>query len=144
MLVIAPLSRASAEGRTRSHRDRLFDRLIQPAQFAAIRKVKLWSFPLGRRGFARRARAWDAFKASQSRSSCRCSGLAAQSARPRVYVVVRQRGEDVLRPVSAGASDDETIERLPCLAARGRLFFANANWVGDRIRKLVADTNPAL
>ena len=37
-------------------------------------------------------------------------GLASQSAYPRVYVIGRKRGEDVLRPLSPEHGDDETFE----------------------------------
>ena len=65
-------------------------------------------------------------------------GLASQSARPRVYVIGRKRGEDVLRPLSPEHGDDETFEGLLILRPEGRLFFVNAQVVGQQIQDLVA------
>jgi MFS superfamily sulfate permease-like transporter len=69
-------------------------------------------------------------------------GLSSQVTRPRIDVIGRKRGEDLLRPLSAEHPDDETFEGLLILRPEGRLFFANAQQVGDRIRELVAVTKP--
>jgi SulP family sulfate permease len=69
-------------------------------------------------------------------------GLASQSAYPRVYVIGRKRGEDVLRPLSPEHSDDETFEGLLILRPEGRLFFVNAEEVGRQIQALVAKYQP--
>jgi anti-anti-sigma factor len=69
-------------------------------------------------------------------------GLASQAANPRVHVVGRKRGEDVLRPLSAEHPDDETFEGLLILRPEGRLFFVNAQQVGDRIRALANEQKP--
>jgi high affinity sulfate transporter 1 len=69
-------------------------------------------------------------------------GLASQSAYPRVYVIGRKRGEDVLRPLSPEHSDDETFEGLLILRPEGRLFFVNAQAVGQQIQSLVAKYQP--
>jgi len=59
-------------------------------------------------------------------------GLASQSAYPRVYVIGRKRGEDVLRPLSPEHSDDETFEGLLILRPEGRLFFVTRRRWGSR------------
>jgi len=69
-------------------------------------------------------------------------GLASQAAHPRVYVIGRKRGADVLRPVSPDHPDDETFEGLLILRPEGRLFFVNAQNVADQIRELVARYEP--
>ena len=69
-------------------------------------------------------------------------GLASQSANPRVYVIGRKRGEDVLRPLSPEHGDDETFEGLLILRPEGRLFFVNAEGVGQQIQALVAKYQP--
>ena len=69
-------------------------------------------------------------------------GLASQSAYPRVSVIGRKRGEDVLRPLSPEHADDETFEGLLILRPEGRLFFVNAQAVGQHIRSLVAKYQP--
>lgn len=69
-------------------------------------------------------------------------GLALQTAHPRVSIIARKRGADVLRPLSPEHPDDETFEGLLILRPEGRLYFANAQNVADRIRALVADRAP--
>jgi anti-anti-sigma factor len=48
----------------------------------------------------------------------------------------------VLRPVSPEHPDDETFPGLLILRPEGRLFFANAQLVSDRVRELVAEHKP--
>ncbi|CAN7302627.1 SulP family inorganic anion transporter [Mesorhizobium sp. LjNodule214] len=69
-------------------------------------------------------------------------GLASQSANPNVYVIGRKRGTDIIRPLSPEHPDDETVEGLLILRPEGRLFFANAQRVADRIQALVVEHKP--
>ena len=69
-------------------------------------------------------------------------GLGSQVANPPVYVIGRKRGADVLRPVAADHPDDETFEGLLIVRPEGRLFFANAQNVADRIHALVDEHKP--
>jgi high affinity sulfate transporter 1 len=67
--------------------------------------------------------------------------LAMQAATPHLYVVGRKRGTDVFRPLT-GENDDETFPGLLMLRPEGRVFFLNAERLGDRIRELVDETQP--
>ena len=69
-------------------------------------------------------------------------GLASQAASPRVSVIGRKRGADVLRPLSPEHPDDETFEGLLIVRPEGRLFFANAQNVAERIGALIAEHQP--
>lgn len=69
-------------------------------------------------------------------------GLASQTAHPRVSVIVRKRGADVLRPMSPEHPDDEAIEGLLIVRPEGRLFFVNAQYVAERIQQLVEQYQP--
>ncbi len=69
-------------------------------------------------------------------------GLASQTAHPRVSVIGRKRGADVLRPLSPEHPDDETFEGLLILRPEGRLYFGNAQDVGDQINALVTKHAP--
>jgi MFS superfamily sulfate permease-like transporter len=69
-------------------------------------------------------------------------GLGGQTAHPRVSVIGKKRGVDVLRPLSSDHPDDETIEGLLILRPEGRLFFLNAENVLDRIVALEATYRP--
>lgn len=69
-------------------------------------------------------------------------GLAAQATNPQVHVIGRKRGEDVLRPQNARHPEDETFAGLLILRPEGRLFFANAQMVEERINAEVARHAP--
>ena len=51
-------------------------------------------------------------------------------------------GENDLRPLLPGHPDDETFSGLLIVRPEGRLFFANAQHVSDRIRTLVTQRKP--
>jgi len=69
-------------------------------------------------------------------------GLASQTAHPRVSVIGRKRGADVLRPLSSEHPDDETFDGLLIVRPEGRLFFVNVQYVKERIETLVAQHKP--
>ncbi|MEQ1800888.1 MAG: SulP family inorganic anion transporter [Gammaproteobacteria bacterium] len=69
--------------------------------------------------------------------------LAQQVSNPPVYVLGRKRGTNAFRPLSPEhEQDDETFPGLLMLRLTGRLFFANAERVSDRIRPLIEDSKP--
>jgi anti-anti-sigma factor len=115
--------------------------LIQPADFLAIRKVRSMEYrwalvaALGVLTFGTLQGIVVAIVMS-------LIGLAHQTARPRVYVIGRKRGADVLRPVSPEYPDDETFEGLLIVRPEGRLFFVNAPYVAEQINALVAQYTP--
>jgi len=59
-----------------------------------------------------------------------------------VDVIVRKRGADVLRPLSAEHPDDETFEGLLIVRPEGRLFFANVQNVADQVMALTLEHRP--
>jgi SulP family sulfate permease len=68
--------------------------------------------------------------------------LANQMADPPVHVLGRKPGTNVFRPRSAEHPEDETFPGLLLLRPEGRLFFANAERVGEKIRPLIAEAKP--
>lgn len=68
--------------------------------------------------------------------------LAYQASDPPVYVLGRKPGTNVFRPLSAEHSDDETFAGLLLLRLDGRLFFANAEHIGQKIEPLVEAAKP--
>ena len=68
--------------------------------------------------------------------------LGYQVANPRVYVLGRERGTTKFRPRSAEHPDDEFEPGLLLVRLEGRLFFLNAERIGDRIRELIAEAKP--
>jgi sulfate permease, SulP family len=115
--------------------------LIQPAEFRAILSVRSMEFRwavfacVGVLAFGTLKGIVVAIIASMI-------GLASQTANPRVSVIGRKRGADVLRPLSPEHPDDETFEGLLLVRPEGRLFFLNAQAVADRISALVAQYKP--
>jgi len=115
--------------------------LIQPAEFRAIRGVRTMEFR------------WavvacigvlllGTLKGIVVAIIVSMIGLASQTAHPRVSVIVRKRGADVLRPLSPEHPDDETFEGLLILRPEGRLFFVNAQDVTDQIHALIEQHQP--
>ena len=68
--------------------------------------------------------------------------LSYQAARPRLFVLGRKRGTDVFRPRSDEHPDDETFPGLLLARPEGRLFFANAQHVGEQLWPLLDDAQP--
>jgi high affinity sulfate transporter 1 len=115
--------------------------LIQPAEFRAIRSVRTMEFRwaliacIGVLVFGTLKGIVVAIVVSMI-------GLASQVANPRVSVIGRKRGADVLRPLSPEHPDDETFEGLLIVRPEGRLFFVNAQNVGEQINVLVQQYQP--
>jgi sulfate permease, SulP family len=69
---------------------------------------------------------------------------AQQAYSPPVHVIGRKRGTDVFRPRSDEHADDETWPGLLILRPEGRLFFANAPVIADKLRTLYEHTKPKI
>jgi SulP family sulfate permease len=70
--------------------------------------------------------------------------LASQVADPPVYVLGRKPGTNVFRPRTEEHPEDETYPGLLLLRVEGRMFFANAEHIGQKIRRLVAEFQPTV
>jgi len=68
--------------------------------------------------------------------------LAQQANNPPLHVLGRKRGTQVFRAASAEHPDDETWPGLLLLRPEGRLFFANAERLGDKMRALIQEAKP--
>ena len=68
------------------------------------------------------------------------AALAYQVSDPPVHVLRRKPGTNVFRPASDRHPGDEDFPGLLLLRIEGRLFFANAERVGQKIRTLIAET----
>jgi MFS superfamily sulfate permease-like transporter len=115
--------------------------LIQPAEFRAIRGVRTMEFRWALIACVG-VLVLGTLKGIVVAIIVSMIGLAAQTAHPRVSVIGRKRGADVLRPLSAEHADDETFEGLLILRPEGRLFFVNVQDVSDQIRALVEQYKP--
>ncbi|MGB7501858.1 MAG: SulP family inorganic anion transporter [Azonexus sp.] len=115
--------------------------LIQPAEFVAIRQVRTMEFRWALAAFAG-VLVFGTLKGIVVAIILSMIGLASQAAHPKVHVIGRKRGADVLRPLSPEHPDDETFAGLLILRPEGRLFFANAQQVSDQIRSLIESYQP--
>jgi high affinity sulfate transporter 1 len=70
--------------------------------------------------------------------------LAYQMANPPVYVLGRKPGTNVFRPLSEEHPEDQTFPGLLLLRLEGRLFFANAERIGQKIRPLIDAAKPRI
>jgi MFS superfamily sulfate permease-like transporter len=68
--------------------------------------------------------------------------LAVQVADPPVYVLGRKPGSNVFRPRSKEHPEDETFPGLLLLRLEGRIFFANAEHIAQKIRLLANESRP--
>lgn len=70
--------------------------------------------------------------------------LAQQAYSPPVYAVGRKRNTHVFRPLSPEHPDDETWPGLLIVRVEGRVFFANAQRIGDRMWPLIEQAKPSV
>ena len=115
--------------------------LIQPAEFRAIRSVRSMEFRWALIACAG-VLVFGTLKGIVVAIIVSMVGLASQTANPRVSVIGRKRGSDVLRPLTSEHPDDETFEGLLIVRPEGRLFFVNAQNVSEQISALVAQHQP--
>jgi SulP family sulfate permease len=115
--------------------------LIQPAEFRAIRGIRTMEFRWALIACAG-VLVFGTLKGIVVAIIVSMIGLASQTASPRVSVIGRKRGADVLRPLSPEHPDDETFDGLLIVRPEGRLFFVNAQNVTEQIRALEAQYKP--
>jgi SulP family sulfate permease len=71
-------------------------------------------------------------------------GLAFQVADPPVHVLGRKKGTRVFRPLTKEHPDDETFPNVVFLRLEGRVFFLNAERIGQKIRDAIGDRKPSV
>ncbi len=70
--------------------------------------------------------------------------LAQQTANPPLWVLRRKKGTSVYRPLSSEHPGDEDFPGLLIVRPEGRIYFANASRVGEKIRSLIDKYNPSV
>jgi sulfate permease, SulP family len=117
--------------------------LIKPAEFAAILRIRRLEFI-----WAVAALAGVVFlgtlKGILVAIVVSVVGLAFQVADPPVHVLGRKRGTRVFRPLSKEHPDDETFANVVFVRLEGRIFFLNAERIGQKIRDAVGDRTPSV
>jgi sulfate permease, SulP family len=115
--------------------------LIKPAEFRAVRKIRRmefrWAF-IALLGVV----LLGTLKGILVAIIVSLVGLAYQVADPPVQALGRKRGTNVFRPLSKEHPDDETFPGLLLIRLEGRIFFANAARIGQKMGLLVDETKP--
>jgi MFS superfamily sulfate permease-like transporter len=115
--------------------------LIQPAEFRSILRIRRMEFLWAAAAFAGVV-LLGTLKGIIVAVIVSLVALAYQAAHPKVYVLGRKPGTDVFRPLSPEHPEDETFPGLLMARPEGRLFFANAQHVGDQVLPLIEKQQP--
>ena len=67
-----------------------------------------------------------------------------QANHPPVYILGRKPGTDIFRPLAAEHAEDETFPGLLILRTEGRVQFANAQRIGDKMWPLIHEYQPGV
>jgi high affinity sulfate transporter 1 len=117
--------------------------LIKPAEFGEIRRVRRIEYRWALIAFAGVV-LLGTLNGILVAVVASLLALAQQAYNPPVYTMGRKRGTQVFRPRSSEHPDDETWPGLLILRTEGRLFFANAQRVADKMRPLVEAARPSV
>jgi sulfate permease, SulP family len=117
--------------------------LIQPQEFREIRRVRTTEFRWAVIAFAGVV-LLGTLQGILVAVVVSLLGLASQAYNPPVYALARKRGTTVFRPVSAEHADDEQWPGLLLARVEGRVFFANAQRVGELLWLLVERATPTV
>ena len=115
--------------------------LIKPAEFTAILGIRRTEFLWSLTAFAGVV-ALGTLKGIVVAIVVSLVALAYQVADPPVYVLGRKPGTNVFRPRSEEHPEDETFPGLLLLRLEGRIFFANAERIAEKIKFLIDDAQP--
>jgi high affinity sulfate transporter 1 len=115
--------------------------LFQPAEFRAIRRVRRLEFRWALVAFAGVVLV-GTLRGILLAVVVSLLALAQQTYKPPAYELARKRGTNVFRRRSAEHPDDETFPGLLMVRAEGRIFFANAQQVGEQLWPLVDQARP--
>ena len=115
--------------------------LIKPSEFASIRRIRRMEFRWAVVAFLG-VLLFGTLQGIVVAIILSLVGLAAQVANPKVHVIGRKKGTDILRPLSPKHLTDETFEGLLILRPEGRLFFLNAQQVADKIQDAISTYDP--
>jgi len=117
--------------------------LIKPAEFAAILKIRVNEFTWALAAFAGVV-ALGTLKGILVAIVLSLVGLAYQVADPPVYVLGRKPGTNIFRPRTKEHPEDEAFPGLLILRLEGRMFFANAEHIAEKMRRLADEAKPQI
>jgi sulfate permease, SulP family len=117
--------------------------LIKPMELDAIRRVRLMEFGWALGAFAGVV-LLGTLKGILLAVIASLLSLAQQAYNPPVYAMGRRHDVRGFRPLSSEYPDDETWAGLLILRTEGRIFFANAQRVADKLRPLIEQAGPSV
>ena len=117
--------------------------LMQPAEFAAIRRVRRTEFRWAAIAFTGVV-LLGTLQGILVAVIVSLLALAQQAYDPPVHVIGRKRGTDVFRPRSDEHPDDESWPGLLIIRVEGRAFFVNAQRIGEKVTHLITTANPSV
>jgi anti-anti-sigma factor len=141
MLLLAPLIGLMPEATLASVVIVYSVSLIKPAEFRAILKVRRMEFFWALAAFAGVV-LLGTLQGILVAIVMSLVALAYQTANPPVHVLRRKPGTNVFRTVSKDHPEDESFSGLLILGLEGRVFFANAERIGEKMRPLIAEAKP--
>ncbi len=115
--------------------------LIKPVEFRSILRVRRTEFVWALAAFAG-VMLFGTLKGILVAIILSLVALAYQVADPPVHLLGRKPGTNVFRPRSKEHPEDETFPGLLLLRVEGRVFFANAERIGQRFQSLIIETRP--
>jgi SulP family sulfate permease len=117
--------------------------LIKPSEFVAIRRVRTAEFRWALIALAGVV-VLGTLQGIVVAVVVSLLSLARQAYNPPVYALGRKPGTTVFRPLSPEHPDDEQWPGLLMIRIEGRLFFANAQRVGDLVWPMVEAAKPSV
>ncbi len=115
--------------------------LIKPVEFRSILRIRRTEFVWALAAFAG-VMLFGTLKGILVAIILSLVALAHQVANPPVHVLRRKPGTNVFRPVSSEHPEDEAFPGLLLLRPEGRLFFANAERVGQKMQAFLGESKP--
>ncbi len=115
--------------------------LIKPGEFLAILGIRRTEFVWALAAFAG-VMLFGTLKGILVAIILSLASLAYQVADPPVHVLRRKRGTQVFRPRTKEHPEDETFPGLLILRPEGRVFFANAERIGQKMLAFIAEEKP--
>lgn len=115
--------------------------LIKPAEFVAILRIRRTEFTWALAAFAGVV-LLGTLKGIMVAIVISLVALAYQVADPPVHFLGRKPGTNVFRPRSEEHPEDETFPGLLLLRLEGRIFFANAENIAEKLRVLIDEAKP--
>lgn len=115
--------------------------LVQPAEFRAIRRVRTKEFRWALVAMAG-VILLGTLQGILVAIVVSLAALALQASDPALQVLVRKPGTNVFRPRSPENPEDESYPGLLLLRPEGRIFFANASRLGQKITEQIALAHP--